>query len=208
LDETFDPPVIFGYLGFDCAIFKGGVLGPPIPTFAVLDAGFNLGDLLKSSPVYAQLLDKALYSAIAADKTNARAQSAAKRMDALAAYVPNEFTEYSGPSGTNHLLTATKLTTDQLHNTNGAPAYFDFHAFRSVLDQSVNALEQALKLSSFQLKDTDGHERTVGAASPDRRRLEGALAYYSSLRRRTAEDAEVQAAYSDAYGYFLEKLLR
>jgi hypothetical protein len=38
LDETLDPPVILGYLGFDCAIYDGGALGPPIPTQAVLDS--------------------------------------------------------------------------------------------------------------------------------------------------------------------------
>ena len=36
LDETFDPPVILGYLGFDCAIAENGELGAPIPTYAVL----------------------------------------------------------------------------------------------------------------------------------------------------------------------------
>lgn len=37
LDELFDPPIILGYLGFDCAILEGGTLGSPIPTHAVLD---------------------------------------------------------------------------------------------------------------------------------------------------------------------------
>ena len=37
LDETFDPPVILGYLGFDCAIAEHGELGVPIPTHAMLD---------------------------------------------------------------------------------------------------------------------------------------------------------------------------
>ena len=38
LDETFDPPVILGYLGFDCVINEGGNLGPPMPTYANLHA--------------------------------------------------------------------------------------------------------------------------------------------------------------------------
>ncbi len=40
LDETFDPPVILGYLGFDCVINDGGRLGPPIPTHANLDKAY------------------------------------------------------------------------------------------------------------------------------------------------------------------------
>ncbi len=35
--ETFNRPVVIGYLGFDMAIGPGGVLGPPIPTHAVLE---------------------------------------------------------------------------------------------------------------------------------------------------------------------------
>jgi hypothetical protein len=37
LQEQFDPPVILGYLGFDCSIEEDGTLGPPIPTHARLD---------------------------------------------------------------------------------------------------------------------------------------------------------------------------
>jgi hypothetical protein len=36
LQETFNPPLVIGYLGFDCAIEDGGVLGPPIPTVSRL----------------------------------------------------------------------------------------------------------------------------------------------------------------------------
>ena len=37
LDETFVPPLVIGYLGFDCEILGDGTLGPPIPTHAHLD---------------------------------------------------------------------------------------------------------------------------------------------------------------------------
>jgi hypothetical protein len=40
LDETFSPPIVFGYLGFDCAIAEGGELGAPIPTQATLDRSY------------------------------------------------------------------------------------------------------------------------------------------------------------------------
>lgn len=36
--ETFPYPMVIGYLGFDCTILSGGVLGPPIPTHARLEA--------------------------------------------------------------------------------------------------------------------------------------------------------------------------
>jgi hypothetical protein len=37
LVETFPRPLVIGYLGFDMAILDQGVLGPPIPTHAVLE---------------------------------------------------------------------------------------------------------------------------------------------------------------------------
>lgn len=45
LDETFVPPLIIGYLGFDCEIMDNGRLGPPIPTHSHLDnqSGVHLG---------------------------------------------------------------------------------------------------------------------------------------------------------------------
>ncbi len=42
LDETFTPPIIFGYLGFDCAIGPNGKLGAPIPTHALLQRNLVL----------------------------------------------------------------------------------------------------------------------------------------------------------------------
>jgi len=45
MDESFIPPIIFGYLGFDCALAENGVLGAPIPTYAVIQSGQTLNQL-------------------------------------------------------------------------------------------------------------------------------------------------------------------
>lgn len=37
MDEEFTRPVVIGYLGFDMAILPGGRLGPPMPTYVVLE---------------------------------------------------------------------------------------------------------------------------------------------------------------------------
>ncbi|HXI73493.1 MAG TPA: hypothetical protein VNN22_24380 [Verrucomicrobiae bacterium] len=42
IDETFNPPLTVGYLGFDCVIGPEGGLGPPIPTHANLDASYKV----------------------------------------------------------------------------------------------------------------------------------------------------------------------
>ncbi|MBL9174744.1 MAG: hypothetical protein JNL10_14500 [Verrucomicrobiales bacterium] len=208
IDETFDPPVIFGYLGFDCAIYRGGVLGPPIPTFAVLDPDYNLGGMLRNNPVYAQTIDKAVYQLLLSDTRNPRAQSAVRQLDSLATYVPNEFTAYSGPGsdGGTPVLSAMALTSAELRPP-GFARYLWFHGFRARLDASISALEQSLARSSFQLKTAAG---AVEAVTPDnalRRSLEDALAYDRSLRQRMTEDAAVQTAYADAYAYYVEQLI-
>jgi hypothetical protein len=38
LTETFPRPIVIGYLGFDMRIGTGGSLGPPMPTYAVLES--------------------------------------------------------------------------------------------------------------------------------------------------------------------------
>ncbi|MFO1458117.1 MAG: hypothetical protein U1G08_01820 [Verrucomicrobiota bacterium] len=209
IDETFDPPVVFGYLGFDCAILRGGLLGPPIPTFAVLDPAFNLSGLLKSNPVYAQMIDKAVYQILLSDRGNSRAQAAARRLDSLSSYVPNEFTEYSGPEsvGGETVLTATPLTSHELRPPEFA-RYLWFHGFRARLDATIIALEKTLAHSQFELKSGAGAPETVKSASPLRRNLEDALAYDRGLRQRMTEDPSVQTAYSDAYAYYIEQLIR
>jgi hypothetical protein len=35
--ETFDRPLVIGYLGFDVPVYRGGVLGSPVPTFQRLN---------------------------------------------------------------------------------------------------------------------------------------------------------------------------
>jgi len=45
IDESFAPPIVFGYIGFDCAITENGELGAPIPTYAVIQSGQTLNQL-------------------------------------------------------------------------------------------------------------------------------------------------------------------
>jgi hypothetical protein len=42
LREDFDPPLVLGYLGFDCIILKDGSPGEPIPTYAHLNPDFGV----------------------------------------------------------------------------------------------------------------------------------------------------------------------
>lgn len=42
LREDFDPPLVLGYLGFDCIILEDGSPGEPIPTYAHLNPDFGV----------------------------------------------------------------------------------------------------------------------------------------------------------------------
>jgi len=202
LDETFDPPVILGYLGFDCAIFKGGILGPPIPTHAVLDPGYRLGRLFDLSPVYAQMLNLTLYRILEADKANPKAQAVRSRLDALAAVVPDQVVEYNPTVAepANFLLTATTVPLDR---SLGYPA---FHQFQTTLRNSIATLEAALALPGFRFKKDAGDPIAVTAGSPQHQELERTVVAYRNLYQRNAEDAAVQNALSDAHGYYLGQL--
>lgn len=203
LDETFDPPLIVGYLGFDCAIFRGGILGPPIPTHAVLDASFDIARFHQISPVYGKMLDVAIYEIVSKDVGNPKAGGIRAKLDALEAYVPNEFTEYG--SETTNSLVATALTADKLH-AGGKPTYRNYIRFHSRLEHSISALELALSQPMFQLTKGEAQPVAVPVGSPLRRELEQALVYYRNLHQNLAEEPKIQDAISDVHGYYFENL--
>lgn len=45
MSETFDSPLVIGYLGFDVPILEGGVLGKPIPTHSLITGVASNSDL-------------------------------------------------------------------------------------------------------------------------------------------------------------------
>jgi len=45
LSESFDRLLVIGFLGFDVPVFKGAVLGAPIPTFQIFDEDRHLGQV-------------------------------------------------------------------------------------------------------------------------------------------------------------------
>jgi hypothetical protein len=204
LDETFDPPLMLGYLGFDCVLYKGGILGPPIPTHAVLNTNYNLGSLLAISPTYEQMLNVALYGIISAD-TSSAARAIGKELDALEAYAPDQFTTYNPTRSnpTNFLLTASILAKGALGG------FRAFQQFQSSLQDSIKALHDALAQPSFQLKlEGQAQEETVSADCLQREKLRQKLAYYETWFQRNVDDSKTQKATSDAYGYLFEHLAR
>jgi hypothetical protein len=81
IDETFDPALSIGYLGFDCAIEADGELGAPIPTHANLEPDYRVEQFEKfkaALPVAINTFDQIRnsYSAASVDKKSAIRQKA------------------------------------------------------------------------------------------------------------------------------------
>ena len=82
---------MIGYLGFDMAIGPGGVLGPPIPTHAVLERGVSpalRGDIgVRLSSTAALDLDYGTLKALG-DKGDTNAKQLVTELDALSPLAP------------------------------------------------------------------------------------------------------------------------
>jgi hypothetical protein len=92
LSETFSRPLVIGYLGFDMAIRAGGMLGPPIPTYAVLHDRMDPG----TTPAVQTLSNSSLRRDYTILKELSRqgdheATELVKELDALAKAVPPQY---------------------------------------------------------------------------------------------------------------------
>lgn len=111
LAETFSRPLVVGYLGFDMAIGPGGILGPPIPTYAVLTAQLEP----PPATVALELLDTAglrhTYEVLTklGKRGDPRAVDLVKQLDGLGTLVPRQypcnifhFADAAGPLSIQH----------------------------------------------------------------------------------------------------------
>jgi hypothetical protein len=172
LMEEFDPPVILGYLGFDVVIHPGGVLGPPIPTHAILKPEYDFKrDLFQEphSTIYSEAALRNIYHTLSNAPAGSSAAKAAATLDALTRFVPETFVAYDISNNNPPAIAATKLSKAEL--LGGPPNYLSYAAFRTRLAQSIRALEFAMKFGSFNLVQ-DGRERDVQPGSELYRQLQ------------------------------------
>ena len=91
LAEDFARPLVIGYLGFDMAIGPGGLLGPPMPTHAVLERGVSpalRGDLgVRLASTAALAIEYQTLKALAA-RGDQGASGLVGELDALGTIVP------------------------------------------------------------------------------------------------------------------------
>lgn len=210
LDETFDPPLILGYLGFDCTILPGGILGPPIPTHAVLDPTFNLEGLLAQNPVYGGMIELTLYKFVKrqAAKGEKTAQQVVGRMDDLGRLAPLSYSNFTLHE--NQLTNSLPLLRQTTVRTASERTFSTYHQYRSTLRDSINELEKALVLTQFGwCKGPMGTNNLRLVAKDDLlfKQLANQRSYYETLRERDVADPKLQAVIGAVHHYYVTRLL-
>lgn len=204
MSEPLDPPLVLGYLGFDCAIAKDGFLGRPIPTHAVLDPDLTDSGVKYDSPmaeIYATGTPRAVYMALR--EMGAGAKPAVAGLDAMERYVPNDLVQYS--TGQDRLLEFA-VGTSTLKPQDGTP-YLSFRDYRGRVADSVRALDRFLGLpGAFTLQRRDGTTVTVEPGSEVHQELVSARDALARTRDDAVMKAAEKTASGDAAAYYARQL--
>jgi len=207
--ETFNPPLTIGYIGFDCAIERDGRIGPPVPTFSLLDRKFSLEDRLGSSravSIYFGAIEANIYQIVASQSASDRDAGKIKsQMDELSVFIPPNFRQF-----TYDTQTKTLHEQDSTAGVSAAGETGDYLAFRRYMGErqtSLGALNRALSESSLQyVIENDSAQSPPNKVDQDTR--ERLTATRNRLLRPLPP--EEQQAISDAtsalINYFTRKL--
>ena len=144
LAEDFARPLVIGYLGFDMAIGPGGVLGPPIPTHAVLERGVSpalRGDLgVRLASTAALASDYQTLKTLSA-QGDPGARGLVTELDALAPLVPATYPcnllGQRDPAGPLTVVTAAGRPADV------GTGFERITTYRGQLNRSVAAIKRA-----------------------------------------------------------------
>ncbi len=204
MNETFDPPLTIGYIGFDCTIQRGGQLGPPIPTFSVLDKKFSLADCLggtTTAVIYSGVIKSAIYNIVATQaSTDSEAKKIQQQMDALSNFIPPDPRRYTYDAATKILLERDSL----------AEGGNDYRAFdRYVGERQTDLAELNEALAE---KDLQYQVEIVGTNTPARK-ADAALRQRLELTRNALsrplppeEQEAISEASSALVNYFIQQL--
>lgn len=89
MSETFDPPLVIGYLGFDVPIQENGTLGAPIPTHALISGSITppTGPQATLRSIAEPTIVKAMLDAISRDQSHS-AMLIRQELDSLVRFIP------------------------------------------------------------------------------------------------------------------------
>lgn len=191
MDETFDPPIAIGYLGFDRALYADGTLGPALATIQVVDSaqGAALFERFPVARAFAGAAGMQAYEALNAVKgQSAVASQAVAELDALARFTPAE-----GAPATEFTFDLEGRASEREWPDAAAQGYRRFAAWRGSLETSATTL-RGLLAGEYTLDQDAETSVKVVAGSELARQLEARLA------RIEAElaDPEIERAHAPA----------
>ena len=141
MTETFDVPLVVGYLGFDVPIGVDGELGPPIPTHARLRSMAEATPIAKSPAldVYQTAADQNLYDALseiakAGDPAAIRAKAS---LDGMTRFMPPKQPKYRVNKDSSRVLTFKALTPEDFGS------YIIYREERKIAIEGLNAAATA-----------------------------------------------------------------
>ncbi len=199
LVETFPRSLVFGYLGFDMEIGPDGVLGPPIPTHALLMNHITAAEATPTLMLLSTASARHAYTILKERQKQGDVQAAelVKQLDQLEQLVPQQypcnifgFTDAGAPLSVDHKAGEPLLPKVR---GNGFPVVT---TYKGQLVDSIENLKAAQADKSRKVEDgerTAATESYLGQQRADneqaRRDLDLALQQHRQLLKRAQESA-------------------
>lgn len=203
MTERFDPPLVFGYLGFDVAILAGGDLGPPIPTHANLQAELPP----TTAPEVARALDLArpaitrrvhqVLQALAPADAEARQRVA--DLDALAQFAPAQARMWRATR--DDVLVPFEWPDTSDPDDPPPQGYARFHDWRGKTRLAHGVLDRLLTQPTLRLRTGDGVQ-TIARGSDQWQQLETTRDALAASLRDPVIAARLQEASRAAWRTF------
>jgi len=172
--ETFERPLVIGYVGFDMQIIEGGRLGPPISTVAQLTGGYTI-PAYATDNVYRLASLSLMYRALR-DIQGPDADRTRGDLDKLASLLPEKY-----PFTLYELTSPSVLQKD---STVVVGAKIDRKGFSEVIEYLGNAQKTTKTLETYLPGAPRGSEGERSAASQLELELQAARSALADISKR------------------------
>ncbi|MFM9956756.1 MAG: hypothetical protein ACKVZJ_01660 [Phycisphaerales bacterium] len=185
LTETFDPPLVIGYLGFDVPILLGGTLGEPIPTHATIDPSLGIVVSPRAQSSHSLIdgnLLNSVYGVIAKDDSEI-ARDLVKSLDRLARHVPDVSPSIeTDSSGTMTLKPRTRAS----FIAKEPGAFANYIGYRTTMQNTINAARSIIDSDLITPLNVDPNNPALYVKFANREGLDRLI---ERLRRELSENA-------------------
>ena len=199
MEEKFEPPLIIGYLGFDMAIGPRGLLGPPIPTHALLTSGAGFAqspEVLAARDIYEPAALQSLFEVLdaAADNKDRNARVIRDRLNSMRRYIWSHAVKSEAwPSDdTARTMSYEEPLSDSFKE------YLEFRENRKIVNRDIsNAFAGRLRVHVI-----DAATDKPVPATPEQ--VREFMAHVGRFASTPQEEREFQAAVNDLYRYIIK----